>query len=61
LTVRLNMINSYIKKQITSRPLYSKPSFEIVEISREDIVKTSLKDEGVFDASDLGGSLEWYE
>ena len=39
--------------------MYSEPSFEIVELSDEDIVTTSLTDEGTIDLGGLG-TFEWF-
>ena len=43
--------------------MYIKPEFEIVEVSDEDIIQTSLnlgdKDGGTIDLGDLGG-FEWF-
>ena len=39
--------------------MYTKPEFEIVELSNEDIVSTSLSDAGELDMGGLG-SFEWF-
>lgn len=57
--VRLNMLNMDIEKQARRCPMYSEPNFEIIEWSDEDIVATSLTDEGEIDLGGLG-SFEWF-
>ena len=43
--------------------MYSKPSFEIVEMDEEDIIQTSLDLEGNNGTVDLGdvGTFEWFK
>ena len=53
------MHNLDIEKQTRRCPMYSEPSFEIIEWSDEDIVATSLKDEGEIDLGNLG-TFEWF-
>ncbi len=56
------MLNLDIEEQMRRCPMYSEPSFKIVEISDEDIILTSLQigdNGGIFDAGDLG-EFEWF-
>lgn len=55
------MLNIKEKGQARRRTykMYIKPEFEIVEINDEDVIATSLNDEGSLDLGGLG-NFEWF-